>query len=78
MCKERIENAAYVKGVKFAEWDRTSHELTVVYRTDKIAEEKIHEAVAVSGHDTKQLEAEEAAYNKLPNCCAYRDGIEDH
>ena len=78
MCKERIENAAYIRGVKFVEWSRETHILTAIYRKDKITEEEIHEAVIESGHDTEKLKASEEAYQKLPDCCAYRDGIKDH
>jgi hypothetical protein len=77
-CKVRIENAALMGGVKFAEWDKHSNELTVIYKNWKVAEREIHNAIAESGHDTEQVRATDEAYNNLPDCCAYRDGVETH
>jgi len=78
MCKSRIENATLVKGVKFVEWDTQSRIITVIYRTDKVTEADIYKAVVESGHDTESLKATEQDYDKLPDCCAYRDGVETH
>jgi copper chaperone CopZ len=78
MCKERIENAALVKGVKFAEWDQNTSNLVVAYKTSKVSLEDIHKAIAEAGHDTDLIKAEPAAYQKLPACCAYNDGVEKH
>lgn len=72
-CKERIENAADIKGVKTSSWDKKTHILKVVYRTDKVTEEKIREAIAKSGHDVDSVVANEADYARLPGCCKYRD-----
>lgn len=78
MCKDRIENAALIKGVKFAQWDKMEQELIVIYRPDKVKLDKIHEAVAEAGHDTDKVKAKDEVYKKLPACCAYRDGVEVH
>lgn len=78
MCEDRIENAALIKGVKLAEWDKETQLLRVIYRPKKTNEEAIHEAVAAHGHDTGKIQASDAAYAKLPACCAYRDGVEVH
>ena len=78
MCKTRIENGALIKGVKKAEYDGEKSLLTVIYRTDKVTEDEIHQAVANIGHDTDKIKATEEAYKKLPDCCAYRDGVEKH
>jgi len=78
MCKERIEEAAYIKGVKLVEWDNSTGVLKAVYRKDKISEKQIHEAIAAAGHATDQVEADEEAYGKLPKCCAYNDGVHKH
>ncbi|MEZ4824725.1 MAG: hypothetical protein R3C61_00310 [Bacteroidia bacterium] len=78
MCKNRIENAALVKGVKMAEWDQKSHLLKVVFDARKISEQEIHDYVTQSGHDTEKVKASDENYKKLPACCAYRDGVEDH
>ncbi|WP_075341595.1 heavy-metal-associated domain-containing protein [Tenacibaculum agarivorans] len=74
MCKKRIEKAAlHTKGVKFANWDVKSHQLMVIIDERKTDKKTICESVAGVGHDTKELKATEAAYNKLDPCCKYRD-----
>ena len=78
MCKDRIENAALVKGVKFVEWDKVTDTLTVIYRTDKVTVEDLHKAVAEVGHDTEKVKAKDEVYKKLPACCLYRDGSGKH
>jgi len=78
MCKSRIESAALIKGVKFAEWDKKAQTLKVVYKPTKVEEIAIHEAVAKVGHDTDKVKAPNEGYQELPGCCAYRDGIEVH
>ena len=72
-CKNRIENACDLKGVKLAEWDTKTQLLKVTYRTDKATEEQIKQAVLSSGHDIENLKAPDAAYQKLPDCCKFRD-----
>lgn len=72
MCKKRIENAAFVKGVKRAEWDKESHVLNVVYRPSKTSATEIARAVAKVGHSSEKLEAAEADYKQLPQCCQYK------
>lgn len=71
-CKKRIENAAYIPGVKEAIWNKETSLLTVVYKTSKTSVEKIEAAVAKSGHDAGAAKAAEATYNKLPACCNYK------
>ena len=78
MCKQRIEIAALIKGVKMAEWDKDTGILVVVYNHKKTNEESIMQAVVEHGHDTKKLKASDETYSKLPGCCQYRDGIEKH
>lgn len=73
-CKERIERAAYVKGVKLAEWDKDSKKLKVVYKTSKTSAEKILQSVANAGYDSEKFTAKEDDYNSLPKCCYYRTG----
>ena len=72
-CKKRIENAAYIGGVKRAEWDKNTKELTVTYRPSKTSLQKIEEHIAKAGHDAGDVKATEEDYKKLPGCCAYRD-----
>ena len=78
MCKSRIENAALIKGVKYAEWDKLEQSLKVVYKPLKVSALEIHAAIANAGHDTDKIKAPSETYSKLPGCCAYRDGIEVH
>src|SRR4051812_19297491 len=78
MCKKRIEEAAYVKGVKRAEWDKESHVLTVVYRPSKISDEAILKSVAKAGHTSGKVQATDADYKKLPECCHYKTNSCEH
>ena len=78
MCKKRIEDAAFIKGVKFAEWDKKTGMLTVVYKSDKTTEDDIHKSLAKVGHATEKVDADEKSYDALPDCCKYKDGLEVH
>jgi copper chaperone CopZ len=78
MCKKRIENAAYVKGVKRADWDKENHSLTVIYRPSKISSEAIQQNIAKAGHSTEKVEAAETDYKKLPVCCQYKTNTCEH
>ena len=79
MCKERIENAALIKGVKLVEWDKNTKILKVVYKSNKTDELAIQKAIAEHGHDTEKVKATQEAYEKLPMCCEYRrEGAESH
>jgi len=72
MCKKRIEEAAFVKGVKRAEWDKEKHLLTVTYKPSKTDDDAILKSVAKAGHSSEKMEATEADYKKLPECCHYK------
>ncbi len=73
MCKERIENAAYIKGVKKAVWDKETKMLTVFYNPKKVTLQKIEESIAKAGHDTENVKASAEAYAKIHGCCEYRE-----
>lgn len=73
-CKERIENAADIKGVKNAVWDEKKQALTVIFDTKKVSLNEIEIAVAKSGHTTANHKADTKAYKSLPECCKYEDG----
>lgn len=75
MCKERIENAAYIKGVKKATWDKETKMLTVIYQPKKVTILKIEESVAEAGHDTQDVKATDKAYAQIHNCCKYREDV---
>ncbi len=71
-CKERIENAADIKGVKNATWKEETQILTVTFDSKKVTLEQIEKTIAKSGHETGSQKADAAAYNKLPSCCKYQ------
>ena len=72
-CKKRIENAADIRGVKLAEWDAKTQQITVTFRKDKVSEKEIKNAILKSGHDVGEDRAADEVYNKLPDCCKFRD-----
>ncbi len=78
MCKQRIERAALIKGVKLAQWDKNQQSVKVIFSSRKTSVETIEKAIAASGHDTKTCSAPDAVYSELPGCCQYRDGINVH
>jgi periplasmic mercuric ion binding protein len=74
-CKERIENAADVKGVKRCKWNPDTDVATVIYDTKKTDLLTIEKAIAAIGHDTQNAKANETVYNNLPDCCQYRTKV---
>ena len=79
MCQSRIELAVYdLKGVKSVTWDLKSDDLTTVVKKGKVTKEQIAEAVADAGHSSELSKANPEAYNKLPDCCKYNDGVQKH
>lgn len=78
MCKKRIEDAAYIKGVKRAEWDKETQQLKVVYMPSKTSADKILSAVAKAGHSSEKVTATEKDYNSLPECCHYKTNSCNH
>jgi len=72
-CKERIENAADIKGVKNASWKEESQVFTVTYDTKKVTLDKIEQAISKAGYETTHIKGDSAAYKALPQCCKYND-----
>ena len=69
-CKERIEEKLnYTAGVKFAELDVPSHDLTVKFQTAKISLEEIKKILSELGYDADDVKADPKAYEALPACC---------
>jgi len=67
MCEKRIEMAALSdKGISKADWNKETKEISVVFDETKTSVQKINEAVALVGHDTKTVKAPDEVYNKLP------------
>ncbi len=78
MCKMRIEKAALgVKGVKFAQWDVASHELSLIFDERRTDPMKVKTAIVNVGHDTKELKASGEAYDSVHACCKYREDNTD-
>ena len=73
MCKTRIENAIDVKGVVYSEWNRDTKDLFVVYKSNRIQEEQLHQLINQVGHDTEKSKATDEAYGAIHGCCKYRD-----
>ena len=71
-CKERIENAADIKGVKTSSWSEKTKILTVTFDSKKVSMEQIELAIANAGHEVDKIAANEKAYNALPSCCKYK------
>ena len=72
MCKDRIEKAATsVDGVCSSEWDNETKMMKFTYHPEKVKVEKIHDAVALVGHDTEKATASDKVYASLPACCKY-------
>ena len=78
-CKQRIEKALKVKGIESANWNVETEMLAVVYDPSIINLEKIKSKVLSAGHDLEFQKADDKIYNALPECCHYRDVVEnDH
>jgi copper chaperone CopZ len=73
-CKERIENAADIKGVKNGTWNKDKKVLTVTFDTKKVSLTQIEEAIAKAGYATANNAADANSYKKLPDCCKYEQG----
>ena len=81
MCKKRIETAALkTKGVKFANWNVRTHQLSLIIDERKTDTLKIQKKMASVGHDTKPIKAKLEVYNAIDPCCKYRDEqvVKDH
>jgi copper chaperone CopZ len=76
-CKQRIEKALKVKGIESANWDVATEMLAVVYDPSIITLEKIKSKILAVGHDLEFKKADDKIYNALPECCRYRDVVEN-
>ena len=71
MCKATIEKAAKTAGAATANWNEESKELKVSYAVNKTSSNKIQQAIARSGYDTRDFTADNKAYDNLHSCCKY-------
>ena len=73
MCEKRIENAAYIQGVKKADWSQETHLLELIYNSSKVDEAAIIAAINEAGHDVKNQPASDKQYANVHGCCRFRD-----
>ncbi len=73
-CKERIENAADIKGVKLCTWNPDTKVASITYVPEKVTLNQIEKAIAKVGYDAGSEKGNTVAYNKLPKCCQYKAG----
>ena len=73
-CKKNIESALnFAKGVKSANLDVESKEVTVIYKSDKTDPNKIRVVISKAGYDADSIPADPKAYSRLKSCCK-KDG----
>lgn len=72
-CKDRIETALKIKGVKSANWNVDTKELALKYNPAVVSLEKIENKIVAVGHDLANKKAKNVIYKALPSCCLYRD-----
>lgn len=71
-CQKRIQKAAFsVDGVKSAVWSVETHQLSLILNEEKCSSLDVKKAIAKVGHDTDQVKATDADYEKLHHCCLY-------
>jgi cation transport ATPase len=71
-CQKRIQKAAFsVDGVKSAVWSIETHQLSLIINEEKSSLLDVKKAIAKVGHDTDQVKATDADYEKLHHCCLY-------
>ena len=71
MCQERIEEAAYGKGVKFVSWDKHTKNLAIAFNKEKTTLEEVEKRILAAGHSTQNFLVKREDYNELPDCCRY-------
>lgn len=72
-CKHRIEEAVKGKGVKSADWNVDTKQLSLSYNPSQTSVEKIQNRIVAAGHDLETKKAKDIVYNELPACCHYRE-----
>lgn len=71
-CQKRIQKAAFsVSGVKSANWNIETHELSLILNEEKATILNVKTAVAKAGYDTDEVKTTVEDYDKLPGCCQY-------
>jgi hypothetical protein len=72
-CKERIEKAVNIRGVRSADWNIETGQLALVFNTVQVSLQKIKNRILAAGHDLENKKAVNAVYHTLPKCCLYRE-----
>jgi copper chaperone CopZ len=71
-CQKRIQKAAFsVEGLKSVVWNIETHQLNVILNEEKCSLLDVKKAIAKVGHDTDEVKATYAVYEKLHHCCLY-------
>jgi outer membrane receptor for ferrienterochelin and colicin len=76
-CKERIELAIKIKGVRIGIWNVETKMLTLQYDSTVVSLEKIQNKIIAVGHDLETKKTNDKVYKDLPACCHYREIDED-
>ena len=72
MCKKRIEKAAFkTKGVKYANWNESTQQLSLIINERKTDVATVQGSIAAAGHDSGDVVASKEAYENLHECCKY-------
>ncbi len=71
LCKQRIEKAAKINGVSSVTWNPSTGFANVDFNSSKTNATAIKQAIANVGHDTDEIPAKDAVYEKLHECCLY-------
>jgi len=72
MCRARISKTARkIEGVVDADWDEKTKIMSFSYDKSLTSKGAVEEAVAASGHDTRNISAPDDVYENLPACCLY-------
>ena len=73
-CRKPIESALnFAKGVKSANLDLESKEVTVIFKSVKTDPNKIRLVISKAGYDADSIAADPKAYSRLKPCCK-KDG----
>lgn len=71
-CQRRIQKAAFsVSGVKMANWDIDSRQMSLILNEEKASLLQVKQAIAKVGHDTDEVKATDNDYDHLHFCCHY-------
>ena len=72
MCQTKIVKAAKsVEGVKKAQWNISTLEMSIKFDKDLTSLAKIQKVIADSGYDNEGFRSEDEVYKNLHYCCKY-------